>query len=121
MLITVVLAAGVWVGPVSGGEAVPFSNPSKVRTIHAVILSHLDIGFTGTPDAVAAGQKASIDAALRIGRERPEAVWTIESAWQLEEWLRRTEDPSEVDELVRQVRENRMASGRSTRRSTRGS
>ena len=81
------------------GEAPRFENPSKVRTIHAVLLSHLDIGFTAAPDSVAAAEKDSIDAAARLTRENGDFLWTIETVWQLEEWLRRTEDPADVEAL----------------------
>ncbi len=95
----------------SGGAAGAFENPAGIKEIYAVILSHLDIGFTATPDAVAAGQKPSLDAAARLVRENADLVWTIESVWQLEEWLKRTGDRSEIEGMLSLIRSGRIALG----------
>ena len=52
--------------------------------------------------------KDNIDAAIRLTRDHPDFRWTIESAWMLEEWLRRTEDESLVTELGNMLRQGRI-------------
>ena len=83
----------------------------SIRRIFVVSHSHLDIGFTRPPDEVARDYKDSIDSAIRIAREHPDFRWTIESAWMLQEWLRRTDDDALVAELTRLLREGRLALG----------
>ncbi len=66
----------------------------SIKRILVLTHSHLDIGFTRPPDEVARDYKENIDEAIRLTRENPEFRWTIEEAWMLEEWLRRTDDPA---------------------------
>jgi hypothetical protein len=82
-----------------------------IKQIFVLCHSHLDIGFTRPPDEVARGYKDNIDAAIRLTRENPDFRWTIESAWMLEEWLRRTIDESLIAELGAMLREGRMGLG----------
>src|SRR5213078_1820004 len=67
--------------------------------------------FTRPPDEVARDYKDNIDAAIRLTRENPDFRWTIESAWMLEEWLRRTDDQALIAELGTMLRDGRMALG----------
>src|SRR5688500_12107360 len=82
-----------------------------IRRILVVSHSHLDIGFTKPPDQVARDYKENIDAAIRLAREHADFRWTIESAWMLEEWLRRTEDEALVEELGKLIRQGRIELG----------
>ncbi|MDH7568751.1 MAG: hypothetical protein QHJ73_04110, partial [Armatimonadota bacterium] len=84
---------------------------AHVETIHLVPFTHLDIGFTDTPEAVAQRCKENIDEAIALCEEFPEFRWTIETAWQLEQWLLRTEEPAPRQTLARLVREGRMEVG----------
>ena len=83
----------------------------SIRQIFVVSHSHLDIGFTRPPDEVARDFKDSIDTAIRLAREHPDFRWTIESAWMLQEWLRRTDDDELVSELTSLLQEGRLALG----------
>ena len=83
----------------------------SIRQIFVVSHSHLDIGFTRPPDEVPRDYKDSIDTAIRLARENPDFRWTIESAWMLQEWLRRTDDDELVGELTRLLKEGRLALG----------
>lgn len=83
----------------------------SIRQIFVVSHSHLDIGFTRPPDEVARDYKDSIDTAIRFTREYPDFRWTIESAWMLQEWLRRTDDDALVRELTSLLRDGRLALG----------
>lgn len=97
-------------------EASKYELPAEQRTgtirrIFVLCHSHLDIGFTRPPDEVARDYKENIDEAIRLTRANPDFRWTIESAWMLEEWLRRTEDPKLIAELGTMLREGRMGLG----------
>ncbi len=83
----------------------------SIRRILVLPHSHLDIGFTLPPDQVARDYKDSIDAAIRLVEENPDFRWTIESAWMLGEWLRRTEDPKLIERLGALLRSGRIALG----------
>jgi hypothetical protein len=82
-----------------------------IRRIFVLCHSHLDIGFTRPPDEVARDYKDNIDEAIRLTRANPDFKWTIEEAWMLEEWLRRTDDPALVEELGQMLRSGRMGFG----------
>ena len=83
----------------------------SIRRISVLCHSHLDIGFTRPPDEVARDYKENIDEAIRLTRENADFRWTIESAWMLEEWLRRTTDPARIAELGAMLREGKMGLG----------
>jgi len=84
---------------------------TKITKIYIVQLTHLDIGFTAPPDAVAAECKARIDQVLGYLDAYATFKWTIESLWQLEQWLRLTEDPAQVKRLFDHTRAGRIAVG----------
>jgi len=83
----------------------------SIRQVFVVSHSHLDIGFTRPPDEVARDYKDSIDTAIRLAREHPDFRWTIESAWMLQEWLRRTDDDELVGDLAGLLRNGRFGLG----------
>ncbi len=83
----------------------------SIKRILVLPHSHLDIGFTLPPDQVARDYKDNIDAAMRLARENADFRWTIESSWMLGEWLRRTTDERQIEELGRLLREGRFALG----------
>jgi hypothetical protein len=83
----------------------------SIRRIFVLCHSHLDIGFTRPPDEVARDYKENIDEAIRLTRTNADFKWTIESAWMLEEWLRRTSDPVLIAELGGMLRDGRMGLG----------
>ncbi|MDE0105681.1 MAG: hypothetical protein OXN89_25160 [Bryobacterales bacterium] len=99
-----------------GQEPQKYELPSDQRTgsirqIYVVSHSHLDIGFTRPPDEVAREYKDTIDTAVRLATEHQDFRWTIESAWMLQEWLRRTDDQADIDRLGTLLREGRLALG----------
>lgn len=83
----------------------------SIRRIFVLCHSHLDIGFTRPPDEVAREYKESIDEAIRLTRANPDFKWTIESAWMLEEWLRRTDNPALIAELGQMLKTGKMGMG----------
>jgi alpha-mannosidase len=92
-------------------ELSPDQRTGTIRRIFVLCHSHLDIGFTRPPDEVARTYKDNIDTAIRLTRENPDFRWTIESAWMLEEWLRRTDSPALIAELGMMLRDGRMSLG----------
>jgi alpha-mannosidase len=97
-------------------QADRFELPAEQRTgsisrIFVLPHSHLDIGFTLPPDQVARDYKDSIDTAIRLARENSDFRWTVESAWMVGEWLRRTDDESQIAELRRLLQEGRISLG----------
>lgn len=83
----------------------------SIRRIMVLPHSHLDIGFTLPPDQVARDYRDNIDTAIRLVRENADFRWTIESAWMLQEWLRRTNEERLVAELGRMLQDGRIALG----------
>jgi hypothetical protein len=70
-----------------------------IRYIYVVPLSHLDIGFNHSVPEVIALQKTYLDDAMDYAEQFPAYHWTIESVWQLDQWLAQTTDPAEVTRL----------------------
>lgn len=80
---------------------------SSIKYLFVIEHSHLDIGFTTTPDRLAEFYKTNIDHAISFCKTDPHYRWTIESIWQLERWLERSSQ-SEINELINLVREGRI-------------
>jgi hypothetical protein len=79
-----------------------------VQSVELVCLEHLDVGFTASPQEVARREKEHLDHAVALCKERPDFRWTVESIWQLEQWLARTPEKSARDEFVALVKEGRI-------------
>jgi hypothetical protein len=84
------------------------SPDASYRTINLTFLTHLDIGYTAPPDRLELQHKSHIDDALRLCRMFPDYCYTIECAWLLRQWLKRTDDRDLVAEFVRRVHEGRI-------------
>ncbi len=69
---------------------------SSIKTIYITPTSHYDFGFVEAPDAVRERAARHIDEVLRVAESDPEFRWTIESVWQLNEWLKRQRKPTSV-------------------------
>ena len=80
--------------------------PSSIETLFVVEMSHCDVGFTAPPSAVAKDAHDHIVQALNIADNWPEFRFTIESAWQLQEFDKRASAPD------KQRLEARFAGGR---------
>ena len=88
-----------------------FSNPSTVRTIYIAPMSHLDVGFTDTPAAVARKYVSAVDEAIDAARADPDYVWNVETFWQLQQWLDRPTSRARVGSLVDLIRAGRIGIG----------
>jgi len=73
---------------------------TQIKTIYVVPSSHWDLGFIAPPEEVLPRLKPHLDEVIANAKTDPEFRWTIESAWQLREWLARTPDPKQIQEFV---------------------
>ncbi len=69
---------------------------SPIKTVYITPLSHYDFGFVEPPDAVRERAARHIDEVIRVAQENPNFRWTIESVWQVNEWLKRQKKPTSV-------------------------
>ena len=76
-----------------GQEALP---ASSIKTIYVTPTSHYDFGFVEPPDAVRERAARHIDEVIRVAEADPNFRWTIESVWQVNEWLKRAVKPTSV-------------------------
>ena len=69
---------------------------SSVKTVYITPTSHYDFGFVEPPDAVRARAARHIDEVIRMAEADKDFRWTIESVWQVDEWLKRQIKPTSV-------------------------
>lgn len=69
---------------------------SSIKTVYIVPTSHYDFGFVDPPEAIRERAARHIDEVIRIAEADPEFRWTIESVWQVNEWLKRAKAPTSV-------------------------
>src|SRR5215217_3931501 len=69
---------------------------STIKTIYVVPSSHYDFGFIEPPNAIRERAARHIDEVIRVAEEDSDFKWTIESVWQVNEWLKRQKKPSSV-------------------------
>ena len=72
---------------------------AQIRTIYVIPSSHWDRGFLTSPEEILPRLKPHIDEVIEDAAADPQFRWTIESIWQLNEWLERTHDPKRIQEL----------------------
>ncbi len=87
---------------------------SKVKTIYIMQFSHLDIGYTHTQAEVAKIAIDTIDNVLEFCKKEPDYKWTVESLWQLEQWMNNS-DENKINELMEYVKTGRIGLPRVTR------
>ncbi len=71
----------------------------QIHTVYVVPFAHWDRGFLTSPDEILPQLKPHIDEVIDFAAADPEYRWTIESIWQLNEWLKRTHDPKRIQLL----------------------
>lgn len=69
---------------------------SPIKTIYITPTSHYDFGFVEPPEAIRERAARHIDEVIRVAESDPEFRWTIESVWQVNEWLKRAAKPTSV-------------------------
>ncbi|MGB7070306.1 MAG: hypothetical protein WBD22_12495 [Pyrinomonadaceae bacterium] len=90
---------------------------SPIKTVYITPLSHYDFGFVEPPDAVRERAARHIDEVIRVAEERPDFRWTIESVWQVNEWLKRQKkstsvlpkDKEKIARLMNLIKSGRIA------------
>lgn len=73
---------------------------TTIKTIYVIPSSHWDLGFLAPPEEILPRLKPHIDEVIANAQADPEFRWTIESAWQVREWLSRTSDPKQIQAFV---------------------
>lgn len=69
---------------------------SPIKTVYITPLSHYDFGFVEPPDQVRERAAQHIDRVIDIAEKHPSFRWTIESMWQVNEWMKRQQKPTSV-------------------------
>jgi hypothetical protein len=103
-LVSIMLLAAA--GPAAAGE-----NATTIHRIYVAPMSHLDIGFTDAPSAVAAKMVAMVDQALDNAEADADYVFNIETFWQLDQWLATKPGEERELRLVELVRSGRFGVG----------
>jgi hypothetical protein len=93
------------------------SQQTSIKTVYIVPTSHYDFGFVDPPDAVRERAARHIDEVIRVAEGDPDFRWTIESVWQVNEWLKRAKTPTSVlpndknkiERLVKLIKSGRIA------------
>ena len=99
-LLAALLSAAVAL-PAQTSGANPVTTPATpIRTIYIIPASHWDLGFLAPPEEILPRLKPHLDEVIADCKADPDFRWTIESVWQLREWLARTNDPGKVKEFV---------------------
>jgi hypothetical protein len=80
----------------------------RIKTIYIIPSSHWDLGFLAPPEEILTRLKPHIDEVIRNAKADPEFRWTIESVWQIREWLSRTHDPQEIKDFVSLVNKGQI-------------
>src|SRR5258708_590381 len=83
----------------TAAQAPPTSH-SPIHTIYVMPSSHWDLGFIAPPEEVLPKLKPHIDEVIANAKRDPEFRWTIESVWQIREWLARTTDQQQIKDFV---------------------
>ncbi len=69
---------------------------SPIKTIYVIPSSHYDFGFIEPPNAIRERAARHIDEIIRVAEANRDFKWTIESVWQINEWLKRQKKPASV-------------------------
>ena len=96
--------------PVSSSQTAtsPSPNPRTIKTIYVIPSSHWDLGFFAPPEEVLPLLKPHLDQVIADAKADPEFRWTIESVWQIREWLARTKDPNRIQDFVALVKKGQI-------------
>lgn len=80
----------------------------RIQTIYVIPSSHWDLGFIAPPEEVLPRLKPHLDEVIADAKADPEFRWTVESVWQIREWLARTRDPKAIQEFVDLVQKGQI-------------
>jgi hypothetical protein len=103
---------------VLGQTANPARLPeSSIKTVYIVPTSHYDFGFVEPPDQVRERAAKHIDEVIRVAESDTNFRWTIESVWQVNEWIKRQKpatsvlpkDNAKISRLIALIKSGRIA------------
>ncbi len=97
--------------PITDADAERIIAESPVETLYLVASSHWDLGFAGPSDIMCDRVAAHIDELIDNCEREPDLRWTVESTWQVLEWLKRTPDRADQERFFDLVREGRIGIG----------
>ena len=88
----------IWMLPllIFSGSHIASGQDSSIKTVYIVPTSHYDFGFVDPPEAIRERAARHIDEVIRTAEADPDFRWTIESVWQVNEWLKRAKAPTSV-------------------------
>jgi len=78
-----------------------------IQEVIIIPFSHLDIGFTATPQEVSEQYATLFDGLLEILRKLPDYSFTVESFWQFQQWLRNA-SKEELEKIKTYVQQGRL-------------
>ena len=87
---------------------------TAIQTIYVMPSSHWDLGFIAPPEEVLPKLKPHIDEVIANAKRDPDFRWTIESVWQIREWLARTTDGNNT-EVIKTRSRSKISSTSSTK------
>ena len=90
------------------GFAKDAAGKPSIRTVYIVPSSHWDYGFIVPPEEIRPKLKPHIDEVIAECKADPDFRWTIESVWQINAWLERTNDPKQIADFVDLVKKGQI-------------
>ncbi len=82
--------------------------PQPRIELHLMLNSHTDVGYTHPQPTVAEKHALLLDAVVAKAEAEPDFRWTIETIWQLEQFVE-SRSPAQVERLMALVRAGRIA------------
>lgn len=90
---------------------------SSIKTIYITPTSHYDFGFVEPPDQIRERAARHLDEVLRMAETDKDFRWTIESIWQVNEWIKRQKpqssvlpkDEAKIIRLMNQIKSGKIA------------
>jgi len=79
-----------------------------IKTIYVIPSSHWDLGFVAPPEEILPRLKPHLDEVIANAQADPDFRWTVESVWQVREWLARTHDPKQIADFVALVNKGQI-------------
>src|SRR5262249_55947663 len=107
----------VWTSSLAALERPASAVQNAIRTIYITPTSHYDFGFVEPPDQARERAARHIDEVIRVAESDPDFRWTIESVWQVNEWLKRAKirtsvlpkDRQKIARLINLIKSGRIA------------
>jgi hypothetical protein len=84
--------------------------PSRKWTIHVVPQAHVDVGYTDLQEKAMEVHRKSNDLAIKLVEKYPEFVWSVESSYVLEKWLK-TRPPELIEQFFELAKSDRIEIG----------